>query len=141
MESFLTSMSNDKKPVNGIVEPQYGSRLLPHVVDELAQSNPKRAYATIPLSSDISEGFRDVTTLEMAQAVNHFAFWLEKSFGRSSSFETISYMGIPDLRYAIVFLAAVKCGYKVSMGPMVWRLSDEAEMSSCLCRPCGILPG
>jgi len=22
-------------------------------------------------------------------------------------------MGIPDLRYAIVFLAAVKCGYKV----------------------------
>lgn len=90
--------------------------MLPHVVDELARLDPSRVYATIPLSSDISQGFRDVTMLEVAHGVNHFASWLENSFGRSSSFETLCYIGVSDLRYAIVFLGAVKCGYKVSRG-------------------------
>ncbi len=49
----------------------------------------------------------------MSQAVNVMAWWLEKEIGESSTFETLSYLGPPDLRYAIVFLAAVKCGYKV----------------------------
>lgn len=113
MEIASTDPSIHKLLDNGRAEPPYGSRLLPNVVDELANTDPTRVYATIPLSSDISQGFRDVTMLEVAQSVDHFAFWLETSFGRSSSFETLAYMGIPDLRYAIVFLAAVKCGYKV----------------------------
>lgn len=101
-------------PVNGHVEPQYGSRLLPQVVDQLSCDEPKRVYATIPLSSDLSQGFRDVTMLEVAQAVSGFAYWLEENMGRSTNFETISYMGVSDLRYVVVFLAAVKCGYKVN---------------------------
>ena len=100
--------------VNGHVDPPYGSRLLPQVVDELAQSNPERIYATIPLSSNLTQGFRDVTMLQISQAVNKCAQWIESTtIGRSTVFETLSYMGLPDLRYAIVFLAAVKCGYKV----------------------------
>ena len=97
-----------------VAEPRYGSRLLPQVVDELAISHPDRIYATIPLSTDVSQGFRDVTMLEIAQSVNYTASWLERSFGRSKSFDTLAYIGASDLRYATVFLAAVKCGYKVS---------------------------
>lgn len=99
--------------VDGHVEPRYGSRLLPQVVDEFAQSNPERIYATIPLSSNLTQGFRDVTMLQISQAVNKCAHWIESTIGRSAVFETLSYVGLPDLRYAIVFLAAVKCGYKV----------------------------
>ena len=93
--------------------PLFGSRLLPQVVDELAQSNPNRIYASIPLSSDLTHGFRDVTMLQMSQAVSKCAYWLEHTIGRSTTFETLAYIGLSDLRYAIVFLAAVKCGYKV----------------------------
>ena len=95
----------------------YGSRLLPTVVDELAHTHPERVYATIPISSDISQGFRDVTMSKLAQSVNYVAFWLEKSVGRSDSFETLAYIGVPDVRYTLVFLAAVKCGYKVRRDP------------------------
>ena len=109
-----STTSYDNAPVNGHVDPPYGSRLLPQVVDELARSDPQRIYATIPLSSDSSKGFQDVTMRQVSQAVNRIAYWLENTIGRSTVFETLSYMGIPDLRYAIVFLAAVKCGYKVS---------------------------
>ncbi|KAI4241070.1 MAG: hypothetical protein L6R42_011382 [Xanthoria sp. 1 TBL-2021] len=49
----------------------------------------------------------------MARAVNHMAWWLKTQIGISPSFETVSYLGVPDIRYAIFFLAAVKCGYKV----------------------------
>ena len=114
MRSTSTTSSCDNAPVNVHAKPRYGSRLLPQVVDELARSDPNRIYATLPLSSDLARGFLDVTMLQVSQAVSECAYWLEHTIGRSSDFETLSYMGLPDLRYAIIFLAAVKCGYKVS---------------------------
>ena len=99
--------------INGSFTTTYGSRLLPQVVDELATTNPGRVYATYQRSSDISEGFRDVTMGELASAVNKAAFWLMEVVGRSTTFETIAYVGPSDLRYAIMLLAAIKCGYKV----------------------------
>ena len=105
--------SCDVNAIDGNSQP-YGSRLLPQVVDQLSRSDPTRVYATFPLSSDLSRGFRDVTMLEIAQSINKLAWWIEMNLGRSTVFETIAYIGPSDLRYAIVFLAAVKCGYKVS---------------------------
>jgi len=86
---------------------------MPFVLDELASAEPNRLYAAIPKSADVSEGFRDVTVADMARCVNFMARWIEDVYGRSESFETISFIGIPDLRGAAIFQAAVKCGYKV----------------------------
>ncbi|KAL8650254.1 MAG: hypothetical protein Q9226_005223 [Calogaya cf. arnoldii] len=97
----------------GSNKPAYGSRLLPQVLDDLAVTDPERIYAAFPKTTDLKDGFRSVTMAQMARAVNHMAWWIEKSIGTSSSFETVSYLGVPDIRYTIVFLAAVKCGYKV----------------------------
>ncbi|KAI4200503.1 MAG: hypothetical protein LQ350_003873 [Teloschistes chrysophthalmus] len=94
------------------IKPNYGSRLLPQVLDELSQNQPERIYASFPKGSDLDNGFRNVTMLQMARAVNHMAWWLQGKIGKSSTFETLSYLGLPDIRYAVVFLAAVKCGYK-----------------------------
>lgn len=113
MASTLSAASNN---TCSHTESSYGSRLLPRVVDALARSNPKRIYASFPLSTDFSNGFRDVTMFELANAVNKFAYWLEQNIGASTVFETLAYMGPSDLRYAIVFLATVKCGYKVGDG-------------------------
>ena len=89
-------------------------RLIPQVADEIARANPDRVYASVPYSADLSQGFRDVTFAELVNAVNYLAWWLDGRLGRSKTFETISYMGPSDLRYTIIFLAAVKCGYTVS---------------------------
>ena len=98
---------------NGVDGSSFGSRLLPQVVDELAKTDPNRVYATYQRSSDISAGFRDVTMREMASAVNKVAFWIKENIGCSTTFETIAFVGPSDLRYAIMLLAAIKCGYKV----------------------------
>lgn len=92
---------------------RYGSRLMPMVVDDIARQQPDLLYASVPLTTNLSEGFQGITFSEIASATNHVANWIDKKFGRSSKFDTIAYMGIGDLRYVVVFLAAVKCGYKV----------------------------
>ena len=92
----------------------YGRRLFPQVLDEYAESSPCRIYGTVPFHpTDLSQGFRDVTFKDMAQCTNGIAHWLEREFGRSQNTETLCYIGIPDLRGAALFLAGVKCGYKV----------------------------
>lgn len=95
-------------------QPSHGKRLLPQVLDELAKSQPDRLYASTPrLEKDLSQGFREVTNKDIVHCVDVLAYWLESLVGRSSDFETICYLGVPDLRGAMIFLAAVKCGYKV----------------------------
>ncbi|KAL8968464.1 MAG: hypothetical protein Q9183_002448 [Haloplaca sp. 2 TL-2023] len=92
---------------------QYGNRLLPSTLDEEARITPERIFASYSISDDLSEGFQDVTFFQMASAVDCFAHKLREMFGVSQDFETLTYLGVPDLRYNIVFYAAVKCGYKV----------------------------
>lgn len=93
----------------------WGSRLLPMVADQHAAEDPHRIYASVARTANIADGFRDVTILELTNAVNFMAWWLEERFGRSDTFATIAYMGVSDIRYNVVFLAVVKCGYKVSI--------------------------
>ncbi|KAI0813826.1 hypothetical protein GGR55DRAFT_702803 [Xylaria sp. FL0064] len=109
--------------------PNYGKRLMPVVLDELAKNNPNRLYAVIPKSSNVDDGFRDITVADVARCVNFMAHWIEQRLGRSSSFETISFIGIPDLRGAVVLQAVVKCGYKVivsTLGELKPDLRTEA---------------
>ena len=77
---------------------QYGRRLIPHIVDDLARSDPERIVYSFPKSQDVSQGFRDVSARELAHAVDKVAWWLHNEIGKSSSFETIGYIGPRELR-------------------------------------------
>ncbi|KAI1774063.1 acetyl-CoA synthetase-like protein [Hypoxylon cercidicola] len=92
---------------------EYGRRLLPAVLDSLADSDPTRLYAVIPKTSNMKDGFRDISVADIARAANSMAQWIEDRFGRGDNFETICFMGVSDLRGPVTFLAAVKCGYKL----------------------------
>lgn len=93
--------------------PAYGRRLVPQVLDELATTDPDRVYAAIPKTADVKGGYRDVTVAELARCVDYTAKWMEAKFGRSESFETITYLGLSDLRGITTLLAAIKTGFKV----------------------------
>ena len=92
----------------------FGSRLLLETLDELAQLHPNRIYATVPRAAVLSQGFQDVSFAAMARMAAATAAWLESELGLSSNFETIAYVGVPDLRSVPIFMASVRCGYKVS---------------------------
>ncbi|KAH7029241.1 uncharacterized protein B0I36DRAFT_411067 [Microdochium trichocladiopsis] len=90
-----------------------GRRLIPRLVDELARTEPSRIVYSIPLSGDISQGFREVSARGFADAVNKTAWWLHETVDRSESFETITYIGPHDLRYSLLILATIKVGFKL----------------------------
>ncbi|KAK7713546.1 putative NRPS-like protein biosynthetic cluster [Diaporthe eres] len=112
----------------------YGSRLLPTVVDETAENHPDLPYAYVPVSTNVSDGFKAVSFSDVATAANFLAAWIQQNLGTSTSFETIAYMGPGDLRYVVAFLAAVKCGYKVlltSPRNSAWMNASLLEQTQC----------
>ncbi|KAF3015839.1 hypothetical protein G7054_g6817 [Neopestalotiopsis clavispora] len=91
-----------------------GQRLLPVIIDEVAQNDPNRTWACLPVDDyDLSQGFEDVTYAAFANAINKLAYFIEKTFGRSDKFDTIIYLGIPDIRYYMLPYAACKTGHKI----------------------------
>lgn len=96
-------------------QPAYGRRLVPRVLDELATTDPQRVYAAIPKTADVKDGYRDITVADLARCVNFMANWIETKFGRSDFFETITYIGLSDLKGIVTLLASIKTGYKVSL--------------------------
>lgn len=102
-------------------EQQYGRRLMPCVLDHLSRTVPDRLFAAVPKTGDLADGFRDISVSEISRCVDFMAHWLADRFGRGNDFETLAYVGIPDLRGVIIFYAAVKCGYKVSYHHIINR--------------------
>lgn len=92
----------------------YSKKILPVAIDEIARTQPERVWASLPMDDwDLSQGFEDISFARLAKAIDAVAHSIEKSFGRSSTFETFAYLGVPDARYQIVQAAAIKTGYKV----------------------------
>ncbi|KAI9833793.1 MAG: hypothetical protein M1819_003527 [Sarea resinae] len=116
-------------------QPPYGQRLLPQVVDQTARDHPERPWVSIPRTSNLADGYVDITYKQFANAVNRMARWLEDRLGRSSTFETLAYMGPTDPRYPILALAAVKAGYQMLFVSL--RNSDSAQYAVMKASHCG----
>ncbi len=93
--------------------PNYGQRLLPTLIDEIAYSDPDRIFAAIPKTAKPEDGFDDITFYRFAKAIDRCAWWLENKLGKGKTHETIAYIGSLDLMYHIVTLAAAKTGHTV----------------------------
>ena len=112
--------------------------MLPQALDVLAESEPERTLGCIAKSTDMSKGFIEVKTRDIARAVNYCAWWLEEQIGRGADFETIGILEIADFRYTILFLAVVKLGYKLlapsprNTWEMNWSLLQQTDCRKIL---------
>lgn len=137
---ILTSLQDYPQPSPNSVSTSmvnFGTRLLPQALDDHALATPQRLYASMARSTDPSFGFQDVSCADMARCVNSMAHWIVERLGRSTVFETITYIGIPDLRAPAIFLGAVKAGYKVSKSCGVHF--DALKQDRSCCPPLAIL--
>lgn len=119
---------------------------LPAVWDHIAENEPDRALFSIATGSEVQDGYRDITARIMADAIHRAAWFLERELGRSTTFETLCYLGPSDLRYHIILAAASKVGYQTfwtsprnSFEGHV-RLMEATECTICL-TPAAIPPG
>ncbi|KAK3196259.1 putative NRPS-like protein biosynthetic cluster [Lecanicillium sp. MT-2017a] len=89
-------------------KPLHGQRLLSHVIDERARDKHPRPFAALPRSTNVKDGFEDISYVRFANAINRAAGWLRDTFGTPDRPETVMYMAPFDFRYQILALAAVK---------------------------------
>ncbi|KAE8417479.1 thioester reductase domain-containing protein [Aspergillus pseudocaelatus] len=104
-----------------------GRRLMPAVLDEVAESDPERVFVSVPRSSNLADGFKDIPYGTFAKAVNKCAWYLRERLGKDSIPKTILYMGPLDVRYLIIILAAAKAGHMAFFSSL--RNSLEAHLS------------
>ncbi|KUJ18636.1 acetyl-CoA synthetase-like protein [Mollisia scopiformis] len=87
-----------------------GKRLLPHVVDHIASTNPNLIIGMVAKASAGEKtpyDFTEVNMFQFANAVNYTAHWLDSILGPGSQ-QTIGFVGLQDFRYAIMEVAAIK---------------------------------
>lgn len=105
------------------LQPDYGHRLIANLIDQRAREDPQRPIWSIPRSSNLADGFRDISYGQVAQAINRAAWWIDENVGKSTTFETLAYMGPPDLRYAVLTVAAQKTGHTAFFSSL-WNSTD-----------------
>jgi hypothetical protein len=96
-----------------IQAPTYGRRLFPAVIDEYARTEPHKTWGSMPKSTNLQDGYKDIDYSMFANAINRAAWWLDEKLGKSINFQTIAYIGAPDFRYFVYLFAAIKAGYTV----------------------------
>ena len=95
--------------------PEYGHRLLPHVIDDKALANPHGEALSVPRSDNPADGWKAISWKEYANAINYATRKIVAEWGQAApgTNPTIAYIGPNDARYVVLIIAAVKAGYKV----------------------------
>jgi hypothetical protein len=91
------------------------STLLPSLIKQNAQTDPYGVWAQVPAGTVYADGFRDITNLQLHNAINYTASLIKQNMGESKTFETLAFMGASDPRYSIIVVAGIKTGYKVAL--------------------------
>ncbi|KAB8212561.1 male sterility protein-domain-containing protein [Aspergillus parasiticus] len=78
-----------------------GNRLLPHIVGSNAEADPSGTFALILQDNNIPNQWIPLTKRQLAQAVNHVAWWFEQTVTEHCDTTTVAYMGPNDIRYVI----------------------------------------
>lgn len=71
----------------------YGKRLIPQILDNVAATDPDRIVYSIAKSADISQGLQHITAKQFAEAVDKTAWWLQSIVGKSTTLEALGYIG------------------------------------------------
>lgn len=98
------------------IQPDYGHRLAPHIIEQRAQETPDGEAFSIPRSDNPQDGWRPISWKEYNNSINLVAHKIIEECGEPSpgTFPTIAYLGGNDARYVVMVIAAIKAGFKVS---------------------------
>jgi hypothetical protein len=101
--------------------------LLPDLIKQNAQTDPHGVWAQVPAGTTYVDGFRDITKLQLHNAVNYTASLIKQNMGESKTFETLAFIGASDPRYSIMVVAGIKAGYKARSSQYYLKLRANTD--------------
>lgn len=73
------------------------SRLVHLIPDHLAEAAPDHPLFSYPRTSNLQDGFRDISSRCFANAINRTSWYLRSLLGPPKHFDTVAYMGSSKL--------------------------------------------
>lgn len=83
------------------------------ILDQIARKEPDRLYCIHPKSSDISQGWKEISFGDVLNASNRMAHWIQENVGSSDHPEVLAYSAANDIRYVAFVLACMRLGHIV----------------------------
>lgn len=84
------------------------------IIDDRACSDPQKIFMSIPAGDSVTDGQRDISYANMAQAINRCAWWIVDTLGKGVDFPSIAtYMSPMDFRHVVLIFGSIKAGYQV----------------------------
>ena len=90
-------------------------------LDSLALDEPEGLYCVHPVSSDPSQGWKNITYADIANGVNRLTRWIKENVASSSGPETLAYIGANDIRYVAFSFACMRLRHSVGSSIHVHR--------------------
>ncbi|RGP80029.1 hypothetical protein FLONG3_1800 [Fusarium longipes] len=102
-------------------KPDYGRRLIPQILDQLALADPDRVIYSVTSFPNNEPNVRTITAREFTKAVDKTAWWLHKQLQQTngdsngsavlpSKIQAVGYIGPHDIRHVLLTYGAVKAG-------------------------------
>ncbi|CAG8197552.1 unnamed protein product [Penicillium salamii] len=92
---------------------------------KLIAEHPDTLYCTQPVSTDIYDGWRDVSFRDLAYAINYMIRWIRTEVSASSDHLTLAYLGGNDIRYCAFVFACMQLRHKAVL--LSSRNSEQAS--------------
>lgn len=90
-------------------------------LDSLAANEPEGLYCVHPVSSDLSQGWKNITYADIAKGANRLTLWIKENVASSSGPETLAYIGANDIRYVAFSFACMRLRHSVGSSIHVHR--------------------
>ncbi|KAH8702402.1 transferase family protein [Talaromyces proteolyticus] len=104
----LTARPKDN---NASFSTSYGRRLIPQIMDNLADTDPDRTVFSLASVLNGNIKLNHVSARQFTRAVDKTAWWLRDQVGTPSAVQPVVYIGPHDLRHILLTYACVKAGY------------------------------
>jgi acyl-CoA synthetase (AMP-forming)/AMP-acid ligase II len=83
------------------------------LLDAIHAQDPTALYCVHPVSSDVSDGWTDISIADLVSATSRFAYWIHTKVALADGPQTLAYMGANDIRYCAFVFACMRLRHTV----------------------------
>lgn len=83
------------------------------LLDTIHAQDPTALYCLHPVSSEVSDGWVDITIADLVSATNRFASWIHENVASADEPQALAYMGANDIRYCAFVFACMRLRHTV----------------------------
>jgi acyl-CoA synthetase (AMP-forming)/AMP-acid ligase II len=83
------------------------------LLDSIHVQDPAVLYCLQPVSSEVSDGWNDISIADVVSATNRLALWIHENVATADEPQNLAYMGANDIRYCAFVFACMRLRHTV----------------------------